>query len=47
VERCTTQMQRRSQRQISGYWVDYRYRGRIYRIRSAVHPGKHVRIAVG
>jgi len=46
VERCTTRIRRRSERQITGYWVDYRHRGRIYRVLSHEHPGSHVRVVL-
>jgi uncharacterized protein YcfJ len=46
VERCTTEYRRRAERQITGYWVDYRHRGRLYRILSHEHPGRQIRIAV-
>jgi uncharacterized protein YcfJ len=46
VERCTTEYRREARRQITGYWVDYRYRGRNYRILSHEHPGRQIRISV-
>lgn len=46
VERCRTEYRRHAQRQITGYWVDYRYRGRHYRILSHERPGRHIRISV-
>lgn len=46
VERCTTEYRRNAQRQLTGYWVDYRYRGREYRVLSAEHPGSRIRILV-
>ena len=46
VERCTTQYRRHAERQLTGYWVDYRHRGRHYRVHSHDHPGRHIRIAV-
>ena len=41
-----TEYRRRAERQITGYWVDYRHRGRLYRILSHERPGRHIRIAV-
>ncbi|MGD8339463.1 MAG: glycine zipper 2TM domain-containing protein [Gammaproteobacteria bacterium] len=46
VERCTTEYRRHAERQLTGYWVDYRHRGRRYRILSRERPGRHIRIAV-
>lgn len=46
VDRCVTEYRRQAQRQLTGYWVDYRYRGRQYRILSHEHPGRQIRIAV-
>jgi uncharacterized protein YcfJ len=46
VERCTTEYRRQAQRQLTGYWVDYRYRGRDYRVLSHEHPGSRIRILV-
>ena len=47
VERCSTEYRRHAERRITGYWVDYRYRGRRYRILSQERPaGRQIRIAV-
>jgi uncharacterized protein YcfJ len=46
VERCTTEIRRHSERQIAGYWVEYRHRGRHHRVLSPYHPGEQIRIAV-
>jgi uncharacterized protein YcfJ len=46
VERCTTEYRRQTERRITGYWVDYRYRGRNFRILSHERPGREIRIAV-
>jgi uncharacterized protein YcfJ len=46
VERCTTQYRRHAERRLTGYWVDYRHRGRQYRILTTEHPGERMRIAV-
>jgi uncharacterized protein YcfJ len=46
VERCTTEYRRNAERQLTGYWVDYRYRGREYRVLSRERPGRHIRILV-
>jgi uncharacterized protein YcfJ len=42
VETCTTQYRRHAQRQLTGYWVEYRHRGRNYRILSHERPGTHI-----
>ncbi len=47
VERCTTEYRPQAQRQVTGYWVDYRYRGRQYRTLSQQRPGRRIRIYVG
>ena len=46
VERCTTEYRRHRERRLTGYWVDYRHRGRNYRVLSHERPGQHIRIAV-
>jgi uncharacterized protein YcfJ len=46
VERCTTEYRRHAERRITGYWVEYRHRGRHYRILSHERPGAEIRIAV-
>jgi uncharacterized protein YcfJ len=46
VERCTTHMRRHNERVLTGYWVEYRHRGRFYRIRTREHPGREIRIEV-
>lgn len=45
VERCTTEYRRHAERRLAGYRVEYRYRGRIYRIVTPEHPGSRIRIA--
>lgn len=47
VERCSTTYRREAQRQLTGYWVDYRHRGRHYRVLSPERPGRYIRIAIG
>ena len=47
VEVCETEYRRHAERQITGYWVDYRHRGRHYRVRSFEHPGRHIRVFAG
>jgi uncharacterized protein YcfJ len=44
VERCTTTFRSHAERRITGYWVDYRHRGRIHRVLSAYDPGREIRI---
>jgi uncharacterized protein YcfJ len=44
VERCTTEIRRHTESRITGYWVDYRHRGRNHRVLSAYHPGPEIRI---
>ena len=46
VESCTTEYRRERESVITGYWVDYRYRGRSFRILSHERPGREIRIAV-
>ena len=45
VERCTTEYRRHAERQVTAYWVEYRHRGRHYRVLSHDHPGAEIRIA--
>lgn len=45
VEHCTTEYRRHAERQLTGYWVEYRHRGRQYRIWTHERPGRHIRIA--
>jgi len=42
VERCTTEYRRRTERRVTGYWVEYRHRGRIYRTLSRERPGREI-----
>jgi uncharacterized protein YcfJ len=44
VERCTTQYRRHAERQLTGYWVEYRHRGRDYRILSHERPGSYITV---
>jgi uncharacterized protein YcfJ len=46
VERCTTTVRRHAERQITSYWVEYRLRGRNYRMQSPVYPGREIRVPV-
>jgi uncharacterized protein YcfJ len=45
VERCRTEYRRHTERQFAGYRVEYRHRGRTYRILTPEHPGRQIRIA--
>jgi uncharacterized protein YcfJ len=45
VERCTTEVRRHTESRITGYWVDYRDRGRYHRLWSPYDPGPGIRIA--
>lgn len=47
VERCTTTYQRQAERQLTGYWVDYRHRGRQYRVLRNEPPGRFIDIVIG
>jgi uncharacterized protein YcfJ len=47
VRSCTTEYRRVAERYVTGYWVDYRLRGRHYRIRSIEPPGRTITIRVG
>jgi uncharacterized protein YcfJ len=44
---CTTEYRRVRERHVTGYWVDYRLRGRIYRVRRLEPPGRQITILVG
>jgi uncharacterized protein YcfJ len=44
VDRCTTEYRRRAERQLTGYWVEYRHRGRYYQIRMLERPGRFVQV---
>jgi len=44
--RCEVQPGWRAEQYISGWDVDYRYRGRIYHTRMPERPGKHIRVQV-
>jgi len=44
VQTCTTEYRRHAQRQLTGYWVEYRHRGRNYRILSHERPGSHIAV---
>lgn len=45
VERCTTEYRRHAERRVTAYWVEYRHRGRHYRVLSHEHPGAEIRVA--
>lgn len=47
VERCTTTYRRQAERQLTGYWVDYRHRGRYYRVLRHERPGRFIDIVIG
>jgi uncharacterized protein YcfJ len=42
VESCTTEYRRHAERRLTGYWVEYRHRGRTYRIVSRERPGREI-----
>ena len=46
VRRCTTEYRRVRERHVTGYWVDYRHRGRIYRVHRLDPPGSRIRVLV-
>lgn len=46
VERCSTTYRRQTERQLTGYRVDYRHRGRIHSVRMNERPGRFITIAV-
>lgn len=46
VRRCTTEYRQVPERQLTGYWVDYRHRGRHYRIHSRQRPGRQIRVRI-
>jgi hypothetical protein len=29
---------------VTGYWVTYRFRGRLHRVRTYEHPGRSIRL---
>ena len=45
VERCSTEIRRHAETRVTGYWVDYRHRGRIHRVWSPYDPGTEIRVA--
>lgn len=47
VRSCTTEYRRVPERYVTGYWVDYRLRGRHYRIRSSEPPGRTITVRLG
>lgn len=44
VEQCAVTYDRVSEDRVSGYWVTYRYRGRLSRVRTLEHPGDRIRL---
>lgn len=42
IERCAVTYERVSQQHVAGYWVTYRYRGRLERVRTLDHPGSRI-----
>ena len=47
VERCRTTYRREATQQVTGYWVDYRHRGRRYRVMTHEPPGRFITVAIG
>jgi len=45
VERCAVSYERVTEERVHGYWVTYRYRGRLSRVRTYEHPGDRILIA--
>jgi uncharacterized protein YcfJ len=45
VERCAVAYDRVTEERVQGYWVTYRYRGRLHRVRTYEHPGRRILIA--
>ncbi|MDQ2076286.1 glycine zipper 2TM domain-containing protein [Marinimicrobium sp. ABcell2] len=45
-EVCETHYQTRTERQLVGYRVDYRYQGRNYQTRTDQHPGRRIPVSV-
>jgi uncharacterized protein YcfJ len=43
---CRTETRYRTESQLQGYWVTYRYRGELYTTRMREHPGKRIRVNV-
>ena len=46
VQRCETRYETRTEREIDGYLVTYRYAGRDYTTRTWEHPGDRIRVQV-
>lgn len=46
VERCETRYRHEEHREVIGYDVTYRHRGRIYHTRTDTHPGKRIPVSV-
>lgn len=46
VEVCSTEYRRHNERRLTGYWVEYRHRGRYHRIFTHERPGREIRVAV-
>ena len=46
VEVCTTEYRRHNERRLTGYWVEYRHRGRYHRMFTHERPGREIRVAV-
>ncbi len=46
-ERCELHEEVRYEQRVTGYDVEYRYRGRTYRARRDDDPGRRIRVAVG
>lgn len=44
VERCAVTYDRVTEEHVRGYWVTYRYRGRLHRVQTLDHPGDRILI---
>jgi uncharacterized protein YcfJ len=44
VERCEVIANAVSESRVTGYWVTYRFRGRLHRVRTYEHPGRSIRL---
>jgi len=46
VERCSTTYRNATERRLTGYWVDYRHRGRMYRVLRQEPPGRFIEVVI-
>jgi uncharacterized protein YcfJ len=46
VRRCTTEVRRHAERRLTGYRVEYRHRGRHFKVLRHERPGRRIRIVV-